>query len=475
MKNHLSIILPNQLYHEVRNHLLENPAEEAAAFLLAGVHSTNRGIRILARRMINIPLALYRQKLEYHLDVAPKAINGLASLCEASNLTAIICHSHPRKISSVAYSPSDDHGEGRITTFLQDFVQNQPIGSLLFSESATIGRVWQARSFRPADAIITVGEIIRNLTDSEDNDHLASCERHSRQVMLLGKDGQSRLSKLSIGIVGIGGTGSCVAEQLARLGVAKLVLIDDDELEESNISRMYGTFPDQLRNSVIQIFRRKMLPKVDVIGKHLQRIDPKLTVEAINGNVVVSDIASKLLSCDAILLCTDEHWGRSIVNQISYQYFIPVVNMGVRVDAPNDVIIAAAGDVHTLGPDKPCLWCYGYLNSSRIAAESMLPEQRSARLREGYVEGIGPSPMVISLTSTVASLAVTELLHIFTGFRAEKSIKRLKWDILDGRVGYGGVQPTDRCLCHNVLAYGDLKPLPTHGEPDFVRKCRAKK
>ncbi len=472
MKKRYSIIVPEKLFDEVRNHLLEDRAEEAAAFLLAGVHSGDHGVRLLARRMVTIPRDLYRKKLDYHLDIAPKAINGLASLCEVNNLTAIICHSHTRSISSLAYSSSDNYGEARISRFLQDNASDKPVGSLLLSEIGLKGRTWQNGKSVPVDSISTVGEVIHILTDANrQRDHTIS-QRHSRQVALLGAEGQRRVSSLRVGIVGVGGTGSCVAEQLARLGVASVLLIDDDYLEESNVSRMYGTYPDQFKKRVFRKRRRDDLSKVKVIAKYLARINPDLEIEPLHGNVVVRDVARSLLSCDVILLCTDEHWGRSIVNQISYQYYIPVVNMGVRVDARNDVITAAAGDVHTLGPGKPCLWCYEFLKADRIAAESMLPDQRSERIREHYVEGLGPAPMVISLTSTVASLAVTELIHLVTGFREERSIKHLKWNIMDGQVWSGGLQAPEQCLCKKVLGYGDLKALPTHDNPDFVRRCR---
>jgi len=471
MTKDYTIILPDDIYHEVRNHLVEDPNEEAAAFLLAGIQETDKNVRLLARRVVYISREQYRHKSGYHLDVSPQAINGIASLCEVNGLTVILCHSHTPGVR-LEYSSSDNHGEARLSKFLSSVTGNKPIGSLLISAQAITGRVWQSNITQPIKSIMTVGEIMRVLSGDDSQQDTIQDSKHSRQVLVLGETGQEQINKLKVGIVGLGGTGSCVAEQLVRLGVSQFLLIDDDMFEDSNVTRMFGTNAGHLSKKVLGLFKRKQIAKVDIISTHLKTINPQVKVESIQGNVVLTPIAQKLLDCDIIMLCTDEHWGRSIVNQISYQYLIPVINMGVRVDAPNGIIQAAAGDVHTIGPGKPCLWCYQFLNSNRINAESMLPEQRQERLREGYVEGLGKAPMVIPFTSTVASLAVTELLHLVTGFREERSIKRLKWDILEGRMWQGRLQEPSKCICKSCLAFGDLKTLPTNDDPDFIVRCR---
>ncbi|MBK7143604.1 MAG: ThiF family adenylyltransferase [bacterium] len=290
---------------------------------------------------------------------------------------------------------------------------------------------------------------------------------------MLGTDGQALLERTCIGIVGVGGTGSAVAEQLTRLGVGKIVLVDDDRLDESNLSRVYGSYPGQLpKHRGIKKATKLHPPKVEIVAQHLRNIDPRIQIESIFGNVAVTDDLIHLLGCDAIMLCTDEHWGRSVINQISYQYLIPVVNMGVRVDAPSGIIQGATGVVHAIGPDKPCLWCYQYLNAKRIAAESMPPEVREERIRENYVEGNGPAPMVISLTSTVSSLAVTELLHVLTDFRGERAIHALRYDILDMSFSRCTAARGTSCVCSKVESYGDLGPLPSIDDRGHVERCR---
>ena len=278
--------------------------------------------------------------------------------------------------------------------------------------------------------------------------------------MAFGEAGQALINATKVGIVGVGGTGSPTAEQLIRLGVQDLVLIDKDRFEESNLTRVYGTFA----GDVPRKGRGRQDPyKVDVVAAHLKRINPKATIYPLAEDVVKHKTASALLDRDLIFLCTDNHWSRSIVNEIAYQYFIPTINMGVRIDAPKKKITGAAGVVDVLRPDLPCLWCSQSLNADRIAAEGLPPAERRQRLREGYAENVGTAtPSVISLTTTASSLSVTAFLQLLTGFMGEYGeIQRLNYRILEGTVSRGKTTLRDQCVCRKVRGYGDLRKLST--------------
>ncbi len=480
MTGQWSIVIPEFLYRQLRTILLEDQHRETAVFLLAGIHHGSQGTRILCRKILTIPPLDYRDRTSVHLDISPRAVNGLASLCEASGLTAVFCHSHVHTGGEIQYSPSDDFGEMRMARTLASFNGAQPIGSLLISESRMKGRVWSSQSKKsaPAAKVTVIGDTRSSSVNSDDspNPQIFPTARFDRQVLAFGTLGQAQLSKASIGIIGLGGTGSSVAEQLARLGIGRLVLVDDDYLEDSNISRVYGSYPDAFPPRRIWPFSKRSRKKVKIIADNIRKIAPTTDIESIFGNVVATRASSRLLDCDMLMLCTDEHWGRAIVNEISYQYLIPTINIGVRIDAPDGRITGATGSLHILGPGKPCLWCYQYLSGNRISAESMLPEQRAARLREGYAESVGRSPMVISLTTTMAGLAVTQLLHYFTGFRRDSgTINCLRYDILEGTVSRGGVQQrSEPCVCNKLLSLGEVRPLSTLDDEDFIRKCRAK-
>ena len=184
-------------------------------------------------------------------------------------------------------------------------------------------------------------------------------------------------------------------------------------------------------------------------------------LRAVPKNVVMHDTTNFLLDRDIIFLCTDNHWSRAIVNEVTYQYFIPTINMGVRIDAPDRIITGASGIVDVLRPDLPCLWCNESVRAERITAESMPAEERRVLIREGYVENVGiEAPSVVSLTTTVSGLSVTAFLQLMTGFMGEYGIiQRLNYDIIAGTVRRGITQVKDKCVCKKVRGYGDLRKL----------------
>jgi molybdopterin/thiamine biosynthesis adenylyltransferase len=64
-----------------------------------------------------------------------------------------------------------------------------------------------------------------------------SKERYSRQELVLGRGAQRKLSTAHVAIIGVGALGSATAELLCRAGVGKLLVIDRDVVEESNLQR----------------------------------------------------------------------------------------------------------------------------------------------------------------------------------------------------------------------------------------------
>ncbi|WKZ45868.1 MAG: ThiF family adenylyltransferase [Anaerolineales bacterium] len=445
-------------FDKLRHLVLADLPDEAGAFALAGIAEYGDQTDILVRRPISVPKHMMLVQNEYRLEVASQAINGLIALCEANQLGAVICHSHP---SGLRYSHSDDYGEERIADTLRPFIPARaPIASLLFIPDDVTGRIWLANDSRSInlDEIIVIGHHIQKFELRKVPSSSAKLDLYDRQVRAFGKDGQTAISRAKVGIIGLGGTGSPIAEQLVRLGVLDLVLIDPDKFSPTNLSRVYGMYYGSVRKS--RFFSEY---KVNLVASNLRRINPNAQIRAITQNVVLSKTASLLLDRDVLFLCTDEHWGRSIVNQIAYQYMIPTINLGVRITSDAGVISHAIGTKDILRPDKPCLWCKQFLRSERIAAESMPIEERRNLLEQGYVEDIdSKTPAVISFTSSVASSAVSLFVHLLTNFMGDAGeISRINYDFLTGLSNRGITNIDKKCICQKVKGFGDLAPLPT--------------
>lgn len=452
-------------FEKTRSILMADIPKESAAFLLAGIKDSGRRNELIVRRLIEIPKSEYRFQEDYRLEISPRAINGLIALCEKNGLGVILCHSHP---TGLHYSISDDFGEKRIAQTLWQFLPKIPMGSILISPDGIQGRIWEPdRTAKPISKITVLGRRLRSIYLNENRmglpnlDNRINNEIFDRQILAFGIEGQNIISRTKVGIVGLGGTGSPTAEQLVRIGVKDFVLIDKDDFDSSNLTRVYGSVYKDVHSKWHKIFRLEK-KKVDLIYRHLKRINPSVRIKKIKDNVVVKKACGALLDCDVIFCCTDDHWGRSIVNQIAYQYLIPVINMGVRIDSDKGKIRGAAGAIHVLRPGKPCLWCNEILKAEIIRTESLPPYEREALLREGYVEDIsGSAPSVVSLTTAISGLAVTLFLQLLTDFMGEAGdLSRIQYYIMTQEVRRGITDIKQKCICQTVKGYGDLKSLP---------------
>ena len=93
-------------------------------------------------------------------------------------------------------------------------------------------------------------------------------ERFSRQIALFGIEGQKKIAASRVGIVGLGGLGSHLAQQLAFLGVSEFVLIDHDLITQSSRNRAIGATSADVDKSA----------KVDVAKRMILEIDPEAKV-----------------------------------------------------------------------------------------------------------------------------------------------------------------------------------------------------
>lgn len=458
-------------FERLRSLVFADLPKEAGAFALAGVAEHPSGTEIIVRRVLEVPRDQFSVQEKYRLEVEPQAINGLVALCERNGLGAILCHSHP---SDIPYSPSDDHGERRVFEILRTFIPRKaPTASLLFFPGGVRGRVWLPEARTPAtlSEVIVIGRRVERIPVQSGSSTAPWSPKstYDRQVRAFGADGQAAISRAKVGIVGVGGTGSSAAEQLVRLGVDELVLIDPDRIDPTSLTRVYGTFSCSLDRRWWQLRTENPL-KVEAVADHLRKIRPNVRIKTLPHSVVQQEAGVSLLDRDIVFLCTDEHWGRSVVNQIAYQYFVPVINLGVRIAAEDGLIRGAAGAIDVLRPDNPCLWCGQFLRAERIAAESMPRSSREALEKEGYVEGIdSPAPSVVSLTTTLSGMAVTLFIQLLTGFMGDGGdIARLSYDIMEGTVRRGRALIPNECLCRKVRGFGDLKPLPLLRDLNFL-------
>jgi molybdopterin/thiamine biosynthesis adenylyltransferase len=262
-----------------------------------------------------------------------------------------------------------------------------------------------------------------------------------RNIRAFGGAVQTALGDLRVGIVGCGGTGSAVAEQLARLGVRRMVLIDPDELSSSNVTRVYGSTPADVGQ-----------PKVDVIAGHLKRITPNMHVDALRSTINLEGTALRLTSSDVVFGCTDDNAGRLVLSRFASYLLTPVIDCGVLLSSDESgSLLGIDGRVTTLVPGQACLVCRNRIDLQRAATELLTPEERVRLQNEGYAPALGRvEPAVITFTSLVAASAVSELLERLIGYGPNPQPSEVLLRCHDREISTNRASPRDGHYCDSA-------------------------
>lgn len=149
--------------------------------------------------------------------------------------------------------------------------------------------------------------------------------RYDRQEKFkkIGRDGQSFLRAKTVGIIGMGALGTHTAGTLVRAGVNKLVIIDRDYVELSNLQRQ-TLFTEHDAIAAV--------PKVIAAKKQLMQIDSDVTIEAHIGHCDAAALRDYFISCDVLIDGTDNFETRQLLNDFSYTTTIPWI-YGACVEA----------------------------------------------------------------------------------------------------------------------------------------------
>lgn len=138
------------------------------------------------------------------------------------------------------------------------------------------------------------------------------CERHGAAV-------QEKISSARVAIAGLGGLGSNIAVNLARLGVGELMLVDFDKVEPSNLNRQYY-FTRHLGHY-----------KTDALSEIIRELNPYVLIEPLKEKVTTDNI--KTLFFDEKILCEAFDLAENKAMLVG----------GVLADCPNTVIVSGSG------------------------------------------------------------------------------------------------------------------------------------
>lgn len=432
---------------QVDAHIAAGEGKEMAGFIFAGVSRTPGEIRFIGREFRAVKREHINRHGPLHISIRSDSYCPALQYADETKQSFWFVHSHPAGYPE--FSPQDDREEPKLfSTAYARIAGDRLHGSMVFPQnSAPVGRVWHRDdSNLPLKRIRVIGTRFKFYDTVADTTPIP--EFFDRQVRAFGPDIQRRLASLHIIIVGGGGTGSAVAEQLIRLGVGKITIIDPQLFEGSNVNRVYGS-------SVLD----QGIAKVEILRRLAERIGLGTIIECIPDSIYRKGVAERLREGDIIFGCTDEDAARSILGEVSLHYAIPVIDMGVRIHSENQVIQSITGRTTVLYPGASCLYCRGRIDAKRVAYDMTRfynPAEADERRREGYApELLENNPAVIPFTTTVAAGAVSELIHRLTGFMGlQRQTTETIYRFDHNEIGKNSLAPKPECTCGNPAKWG---------------------
>jgi sulfur-carrier protein adenylyltransferase/sulfurtransferase len=225
-------------------------------------------------------------------------------------------------------------------------------------------------------------------------------ERYSRHLLLpeVGAEGQQKLLDAKVLLLGAGGLGSPAALYLAAAGVGTLGIVDNDDVDLSNLQRQ-----------VIHSSDRIGVPKVDSAEQTINALNPDVKVQKHAVRLGPENIMDILPGYDIVIDGLDNFPTRYLLNDASVRLQIPVVSAA---------ILGFEGQLSVFKPyDGPCYRC-------------LFPVPPPAEL----APSCGANGVLGVLPGTMGLLQATEVIKLIIG-EGEPLIGRLlMYDALSARV-----------------------------------------
>jgi hypothetical protein len=230
-------------------------------------------------------------------------------------------------------------------------------------------------------------------------------ERHTRQSFL-GPRNEGIFENSRVSIIGLGGGGSHIVQQLAHIGIGNFRIFDADHVEDSNLNRLVGATEGDVASKT---------PKTVVAARLINGINPRASIVSIPKKWQES--AELLRDSDVIFGCVDSFSERQQIETTARRYLIPYIDIGMDVHDLGTQF-AISGQVILSMPGELCMRCMGFLRDDLLAREA-----------ENY-GAAGHRPQVIWPNGVLASIAVGIFVQLVTPWN--KQCTRLWYLEYDG-------------------------------------------
>ena len=242
----------------------------------------------------------------------------------------------------------------------------------------------------------------------------AELERYARHIVLkeVGGAGQATLKRATVSVIGAGGIGSPAIQYLAAAGIGRLIVIDDDRVELSNLQRQTLFGGADIGAA-----------KVDAAAAAVARLNPGVRIEARRARIDADNARDLIDGADVVLDGTDNFATRLAVADAALTLRIPLVSAAVGQ------FEGQLGVFRGWEADKPCYRCF-------VGAD---PDRPEASCAEAGVIG--------AMTGVLGSLAALEAMRALVGFGDDSAGKLLLVDALAFRFRTLALPKDPGCGC----------------------------
>jgi molybdopterin/thiamine biosynthesis adenylyltransferase len=294
--------------------------------------------------------------------------------------------------------------------FIPDFFKicpKQPHGAIVLSHDLAEGQVWIS-----PDKILAVTEF--NFIGAPTTIHIInqklpppSISSDFTRQSFLGAHSEQMFANIRALVIGAGGGGSHVCQQLAHIGVGHIRIVDPQEIEASNLNRLIGGTTKDVEEKT---------PKVKIAERVIRSIRPWAEVSGVQSEWQRS--IDLLPDAHVVFGNVDSYQQRMYLERACRRYCVPYIDIGMDVTELSHQMFAIAGQMITSLPGSYCMRCIGFLTQERVNQE------------ENEYGAAGGVPQVVWTNGTLASLAVGSFVRLFTPWFRYSS--DYEWLELDG-------------------------------------------
>ena len=256
----VTLALSGDQHDHLKSFLFPGDGNEAVVLLLCGRRDGDRRHRLVVREIHGIPYDHCSERTSVRVTWQPDYIVPMLERATEERLSVVKIHSHPTGYA--AFSEIDDEGDARLLPIIRSWVEADiPHGSaVMLPDGQMFGRVLDGGALQPLECISVAGDDLNFWYADTGSAELPSFVASHAQMFDVGTI--ERLRRLSVAVVGASGTGSPVIEQLMRLGVGELVIVDDDHMEDRNVNRILNSTMQDVEDG---------RSKVDVLAQAIER------------------------------------------------------------------------------------------------------------------------------------------------------------------------------------------------------------